>query len=89
MADPNSKPDYGRPDTKAARLRRVVHELLLAHEQRGELPTSNRFLFYELIQSRVLDKSKTRAKGRGADRVPIRRLEVAARQRSRAVGVDR
>jgi hypothetical protein len=35
---------------KAAELRRAVHELLLEHEAAGELPTSNRFLFYELRQ---------------------------------------
>jgi len=36
---------------RAARLRQAVHELLLEHEAAGELPTSNRFLLYELRQS--------------------------------------
>lgn len=71
MPDENSTSSaataYGRPGTKAARLREVVHKLLLDHERSGETPTSNRFLFYELVQSGDLDKSKTRAKGRGAD----------------------
>jgi hypothetical protein len=58
---------YGRPGTKAARLREVVHERLLAHNAAGDLPTSNRFLFYELVQHGELDKTRTRAKGRGAD----------------------
>lgn len=58
---------YGKPGSNAARLRQVVHELLREHQARGELPTSNRFLFYELVQRGELDKSKTRAKGRGAD----------------------
>jgi hypothetical protein len=58
---------YGRPETKAARLRQAVHALLLRHRDAGELPTSNRFLFYELVGRGELDKSKTRAKGRGAD----------------------
>ncbi len=31
------------------------------------MPTSNRFLFYELVQLGVLDKTKTRQTGRGAD----------------------
>jgi hypothetical protein len=35
---------------RAANLRLAVHELLLAHLQAGDLPTSNRFLFYELRQ---------------------------------------
>jgi hypothetical protein len=59
--------DYGRPGTKAARLRRAVHELLLDHQAADELPTSNRFLFYELVQRAELDKSQTRQRGRGAD----------------------
>ena len=59
--------DYGRAGTKAARLRKVVHELLLEHKAARELPTSNRFLFYELVQVGTLDKSKTRRTGRGAD----------------------
>jgi hypothetical protein len=59
--------DYGRPGTKAARLREAVHELLQRHRAAGELPTSNRFLFYELVQAGVLDKGKTRQNGRGSD----------------------
>jgi hypothetical protein len=56
-----------RPDTKAGRLQRSVLALLRQHEATGELPTSNRFLFYELVSMGVLDKSKTRKGGRGAD----------------------
>jgi len=59
--------NYGKPGSKAALLRMSVHELLLEHEAARELPTSNRFLYYELVQRGVLDKSKTRAQGRGAD----------------------
>ena len=58
---------YGLPGSKAAALREAVHKLLLAHEERDELPTSNRFLFYELVQLGVLDKTKTRQTGRGDD----------------------
>jgi hypothetical protein len=36
--------------SKAAELRRAVHELLLEHQEAGELPTSNRFLLDELRQ---------------------------------------
>jgi hypothetical protein len=56
-----------RPGTKAGQLQRAVRDLLYEHRDGGELPTSNRFLFYELVQRGVLDKSKTRARGRGAD----------------------
>jgi hypothetical protein len=58
---------YGRPGTAAARLREAVHRALLEHEAAGELPTSNRFLYYELVQAGVVDKTRTRRTGRGSD----------------------
>jgi hypothetical protein len=60
--------DYGRG--KAAELRRAVHERLLEHEAAGgdALPTSNRFIFYELRQSGgPLYGWPTRAEGRSED----------------------
>jgi hypothetical protein len=42
--------DYGRLGTKAARVREVARRHLLDHEALGELPTSGRFVFYELGQ---------------------------------------
>jgi hypothetical protein len=57
---------YGRG--KAAALRLAVHELLLEHESAGELPTSNRFLFYELRQAGgPLYGHSSRDKGRSQD----------------------
>jgi hypothetical protein len=56
-----------RPGSKAERLQRAAYEVLLEHERDGALPTSNRFLFYELFQRGVLSKSKTRATGRRPD----------------------
>ncbi len=58
---------YGRPSSAAAALRAAVHQLLLEHDGDGDLPTSNRFLFYELVQRGILDKTKPRQTGRGAD----------------------
>jgi hypothetical protein len=59
---------YGRFGTKAAELRRAVHELLIEHEHEGELPTSNRFLFYELRQrGGPLYGHKSRRDGRSED----------------------
>lgn len=40
--------DYGRAGTKYARTRQVVHEFMLAKYAAGEIPTDNRFIFYEL-----------------------------------------
>jgi hypothetical protein len=58
---------YGRRGSKAATLREAVHLLLLEHVQAGELPTSSRFLYYELVGRGLLDKTKTRRKGRSDD----------------------
>lgn len=63
--DPNEA--LSKPQTKAGRLQRAVLELLEEHRDAGDLPTSNRFLYYELVQRGVLDKTKTRRTGRGAD----------------------
>lgn len=41
---------YGRAGTKAAAVRAAIHGLLLEHEQRGELSTNGRFIFYEAEQ---------------------------------------
>lgn len=58
--------DYGRG--KAAELRRAVHRQLLRHELDGELPTSNRFIFYELRQlGGPLFGHASRGQGRSQD----------------------
>jgi hypothetical protein len=57
--------DYGRG--KAAELRCAVHAVLLQHEAAGELPTSNRFVFYELRGSGPLYGHATRRQGRAHD----------------------
>jgi hypothetical protein len=53
---------------QAALLREAVHQRLLAHRAAGELPTSNRFVLYELRQlsSPALHGSKSRGRGPGA-----------------------
>ncbi len=38
-----------KPDTKAGRYQRACLELLREHEAEGAIPTSIRFLFYELL----------------------------------------
>ena len=51
--------ELSAPETKAGKLQRAVLSLLSEHAQRGEVPTSNRFLFYELEQRGVLSKVRT------------------------------
>jgi hypothetical protein len=48
------------------RLRSALLELLTEHERDGALPTSARFLFYELVQRGILSKGK-KTRGRRPD----------------------
>ncbi|HEX9322910.1 MAG TPA: hypothetical protein VF913_12425 [Xanthobacteraceae bacterium] len=57
-----SAPDWFFADTKIGRLRKRALELLEEHDRDGAIPTSVRFLFYELVQLRVLSKEKTGAR---------------------------
>jgi hypothetical protein len=55
---------------KIGKLRQIVFDLLKEHEAQGRdsLPTNGRFLFYELVQRRVLSKHKEKgAPGRRSD----------------------
>lgn len=45
--------------TKAGRLQRALLERLDVHKRDGTLPTSGRFLFYELVQAGVVSKTRT------------------------------
>jgi hypothetical protein len=47
-----------RAGTKKHRLRTTLLELLAEHERDGALPTSNRFLFYELVQRGLISKQR-------------------------------
>jgi hypothetical protein len=55
----SAAPPWFFSDSKIGQLRRRVLELLEEHERDGALPTSVRFLFYELVQRRLLTKDKT------------------------------
>jgi hypothetical protein len=44
-----------KPDTDRGRVRTALMQLYREHERSGMLPTSNRFLFYELIMQEVID----------------------------------
>ena len=51
-----------RADTKAGRLQRCLLEAIGEHERERALPTSGRFLFYELEQRGVVSKERTGAR---------------------------
>jgi hypothetical protein len=48
--------DLSSEHSAKGKLQRACLDLLREHEQRGELPTSVRFLFYELVQRKLLAK---------------------------------
>jgi hypothetical protein len=59
-----------RPDTKAGRLQRACLAVLAEHEADGAIPTSNRFIFYELVQRGEVPKHRLDATGRERARKP-------------------
>ena len=59
---------YETPGSSAAALREAVHQRLLDHAANSELPTSNRFILYELRQAAgPLYGHKSRGQGRSED----------------------
>jgi hypothetical protein len=48
------------PTSKAGQLQRACLTILREHERDGTLPTSGRFIWYELVQHGVVDKTKAR-----------------------------
>ncbi len=52
-----------RPDSEKGRLQRAALLQYRAHAADGTLPTSNRFLFYELEQAGAIDKTRTNLDG--------------------------
>ena len=59
-----------RADTKAGQLQRLLLGLLVEHQEAGALPTSARFLFYELEQRGHIPKTYRYADGRKRARQP-------------------
>jgi hypothetical protein len=45
-------------ESKVGRLRAALRELLAEHQRDGALPTSARFLFYELVQRGIISKER-------------------------------
>jgi hypothetical protein len=68
--------------SKIAELRSALFELLSEHKRDGALPTSPRFLFYELVQQGILSKEQ-----KGARR-PDQDLHVALTQLRESGTVD-
>ncbi len=58
--------------SKAERLRAALRELLAEHQRDGALPTSNRFLFYELVGRESSRKKNRQGKRADPTRTPTR-----------------
>jgi hypothetical protein len=63
--EPMNDPRLSKPDSGRGRLQRMVLRLLLDHEAAGEIPTSGRFVFYELEGRGLVRKSKRGESRRG------------------------
>jgi hypothetical protein len=68
-----------RETTKAGRLQRACLELLAEHEADDALPTSIRFLFYELIDRGVIPKAYRRPDGTERARKPSQDISDATK----------
>jgi hypothetical protein len=66
-----------KPHTDKGRLQRACLELLREHQADGALPTSIRFLFYELTDRGVIPKVYRYADGRAKARRPDQDISVA------------
>jgi hypothetical protein len=75
-----------RPDSETGRLQRAVLERLFAHRDDDHLPTSARFLFYELEQLGVVSKETTeRRDGKKGRRPDQNLIEALTHLRDRGV----
>src|SRR6476661_1048713 len=62
MSRPTLEERLSAAHTDKGRLQRALLERLDVHEREGTLPTSARFLFYELVQAGVISKHATGAR---------------------------
>jgi hypothetical protein len=65
------------PNTKAGRLQRACLGLLAEHEAEGTVPTSIRFLFYELVERDVIPKAYLHPDGKKKARQPDKDISAA------------
>ena len=57
-----------KPDSASGQLQRAILKILYEHEQQPDgLPTSARFIFYELVQRGIIEKKPKGARGRRSD----------------------
>jgi len=81
-----------KPDSKAGRLQRHCLNLLAEHRRDGAIPTSGRFLFYELVSRGVVPKDHYRDEtGNKKSRPPAQDVADASwhlRRKARIVPMD-
>ena len=62
----NDDARLSRPNTARGRMQRLVLQVQLEHEAAGELPTSGRFVFYEMETAALVRKSSRGESRRGS-----------------------
>jgi hypothetical protein len=78
MTDPiEDYPGLSKPGCAKGKLQRAALDWLRQKEARGEIPTSIRFVFYELGQRGVVSKRSLRLDGRPSKRKPDTNLSEA------------
>lgn len=77
QAAPDEVAALSQPATKLGRLQRACLALLREHEDDGALPTSGRFLFYELEQRGITPKQYLDDDGRKTARQPAQDISRA------------
>ena len=74
------------PDTKKGKLQRACLAVLKEHEADGALPTSGRFIFYELLGRGIIPKTYIKPDGSQGKRTPAQDVSDAL-SHLREVGV--
>lgn len=69
LAEPDAEALLSSPASKAGRIQRALLTQLTVHEQDGQLPTSGRFLFYELVTLGVVAKASAGARRADQDTI--------------------
>ena len=69
----NDDARLSRPNTARGRMQRLVLQVQLEYEASGELPTSGRFVFYEMETAALVRKSSRGESRRAAATTPASR----------------
>jgi hypothetical protein len=87
ITDGEIDPRLSAPDSAKGRMQRIVLDVLRSHDAKDELPTSGRFVFYELEGRGLVRKSSRGESRRGSTDDPREQEVTDALTRLRDIGV--